>query len=148
MPLSRTARFAYPANLAPQPDGSVLVRFPDFPEAITDGDDDDDARAEAADALTEALAQRIILGGDIPAPSPARGRALIAPTALIAAKAGLYYAVREAGINASELARRMNVAETEARRLLNPRHATKIDRMEAALALFGKKIEITIRAAA
>ena len=53
--------------------------------------------------------------------------------------------MRDAGIGKAELARRMGVAEGEVRRLLNPRHGSKIGRVNAALAVLGKGILIEIR---
>jgi antitoxin HicB len=140
----KLSRIAYPANLSPQPDGSLLVRFPDFPEALTDGDDRADALAEAADALSEAIAQGMIAGEDIPAPSAKRGRPLVAPDAIIAAKAALYNEQRAADLSGRALARRLGVGETEMRRILDPHHATKIDTIANALSSFGKRIEINI----
>ncbi len=45
---------AYPARLR-KDEGSILVTFPDIPEAITQGEDIEDALMHAADALESAL---------------------------------------------------------------------------------------------
>ena len=50
--------FVYPAKLQRHA-RSVLVRFPDFPEALTEGADEHDALVQAADCLEEAIAGRI-----------------------------------------------------------------------------------------
>lgn len=55
----------------------------------------------------------------------------------MAQKAADYLAVREAGISNSELARRMQLDEKEARRILDPHHQTKLPRIEAALSGLG-----------
>ena len=47
--------FDYPAILTPDDNGTVLVTFPDVPEAITFGDDEEDALCQAVDALETAL---------------------------------------------------------------------------------------------
>jgi predicted RNase H-like HicB family nuclease len=66
------------------------VRFPDLPDALTDGADPAEALAEAADCLSAALASRIIDGEDIPKASPlAAGQELISPDPTIALKAAL-----------------------------------------------------------
>ena len=49
-----------------------MVRFPDIPEAITQGESVEDALTEAADALEEALIGKLTAGGKIPVPSPAK----------------------------------------------------------------------------
>lgn len=71
--------FVYPARLRQEPEGSCLVTFPDLPDAITQGDDRDDALDMAADCLAETIGARIAERGDVPAPSPAkRGQVRVA----------------------------------------------------------------------
>ena len=71
---AQTMRLAYPVSLEPQRDGTVLVSFPDIPEALTEGDMDEDALSEAEDCLIAALGGYIELRRSVPKPSPARGR--------------------------------------------------------------------------
>jgi antitoxin HicB len=56
----------------------------------------------------------------------------------------VYLAVREAGISNSEFARRMKLDEKEARRILDPHHPTKLARIEAALSVLGRHIELSL----
>lgn len=115
-----------------------VVTFPDFPEAITQGENRAAALVQAADALDEALAGRIRRGDTIPRPSaPATGQAMVPVPALSAAKAALYLALREKGIRKSDLAERLQCDEKEVRRLLDPRHASKLSRLQEALAALG-----------
>src|SRR5262245_6847723 len=103
---------AWPATLAPDDEGRVQVRFPDFPEALTDAADEWEALAEAADCLAEAVAARIADGEDIPAPAPLRrGMLSFHLSPVLAYKAALYSAMRRDGISKSELARRLGVDE-------------------------------------
>ena len=60
--------FNYPVNLIKQPEGGYVVTFPDFSEAITQGDTVDDALQEASDCLEEAVANRMAMKLDIPNP--------------------------------------------------------------------------------
>ena len=62
------------------------------------------------------------------------------------AKAALYEAMREAGMNNVALGKKLGVAETEVRRLLSPRHNSKIERLDKALAVFGRHIVVQIAA--
>jgi antitoxin HicB len=83
--------FEYPALIEPDEAGRFLVRFPDLPEALTDGATIEEARAEAADCLTEALAGRLADGEAVPAPSPAeRGYYVVTPRPEIARKIARY----------------------------------------------------------
>lgn len=142
-------RFTYPATLTPdEEDGGYVVTFADVPEAITQGESLEDSLDAGAGALEAAIAGSILDARDIPAPSaPARGQHRVAVPALMAAKAALYLAVREAGINQSELARRLDCDEKEVRRMLDPRHATRINRLESALAALGRRLVVDVRAA-
>lgn len=140
--------FRYPAAFKSEPEGGFTVRFTDLPEAITHGDDRADALAQGADCLEEAVANRIVAGLEIPPPSPGRRGTMIPLAPAMAAKAALYLAVRDAGVSNVELARRLDVDEKEVRRMLNPRHATKLTRIQAALALLGKRLVVIVEEAA
>jgi antitoxin HicB len=140
-------RFTYPIRLTPdRRDGGYIVRSRDIPEAITQGESVDDALAEAAGALQAALEARIEDGHDIPAPSaPKRGERLVSTPITTALKAAVHVALRESGVSKTELARRMQVDEKEARRMLDPRHPTKVPTLERALAVLGRRAEIEVR---
>ena len=69
---------------------------------------------------------------------------MVAPSALIAAKAALYVAARESGLNKTALAKKLQVSEAVGRRLLNPRYQTKIINIDNALKSMGKKMVISM----
>ena len=54
----------------------------------------------------------------------------------------------EQEVNNSELARRLGVHERVVRRMLDPRHASKSERIQAALAVLGKQMTLAVRDAA
>jgi len=138
--------FAYPALLTPDEiDGGFTVTFRDLPEAITQGESVSDALDEASDALEEAIAGRIRRGDSIPQPSPLEDNELKVPVpALTAAKAALYLALRETGLSKTELASRLGCDEKEVRRLLDPRHPSKLPRIERALSALGKSLSVRL----
>ena len=137
--------FTYPASLIPEDRGRFTVRFADLPEAITSGDTRSQALVNAADCLEEAVASRIVDGLDIPpASKPKRGAALVTLTGSMAAKTSLYLTMREQGVSRSDLARRVGVDEKEVRRMLDPRHATKLPRIEQALAVLGRRLIVSL----
>lgn len=137
--------FVYPVSLTPDEiDRGFIVTFEDVPEAITQGETMEEALAEAADALEEAIAGRIRRGDAIPEPSPAADRPKVAVPAQTAAKAALYLALAETGISKSELAARLRCDEKEVRRLLDPRHPSKLPRIQKALAALGKGLSIRL----
>lgn len=146
MSRSEETILAWPALLTEDEDGRVQVRFPDFPEALTDAADDWEARAEAADCLAEAVAARITDGEDIPAPTPLRrGMLSFHLPPVLTYKAALYSVMRRDGISKSDLARRLGVDEKDVRRLVDPRYrGSKVERLDAALAACGVVARITL----
>lgn len=142
------SQFAYPATIEQDEAGFFLVHFPDLPGAATDAPNRDEALLEARDCLAEAIAFRIHSGLEIPSPSRGtRGQVSVALSAQMAAKAALYLAVSEAGMNKSDLARRLGCDEKEVRRMLDPRHPTKLPRIEEALAVLGKRLSVSLESA-
>src|SRR5580700_7224988 len=139
----------YPASFLSEDRKGFHVRFPDFPEALTGGDDLEDTQVQAADCLAEAIAGRIARGDEIPEPSEAkRGQHLISVPLYLAPKLALYLAMRERRLPNTELSKRLGVSETVVRRMLNPRHHTKPEKIQAALAVLGKRIVVTFEDAA
>ena len=142
--------FIYPAILTPdKEDGGFVVTFVDLPEAITQGEDVEDALSEAADCLDEAIANRIVMGLPIPRPtSLKRRRYPVHLAAQTAAKAALYLAIQNAEVTKAELAKRLACDEKEVRRLLDPRHPSKLPRIGAALAAVGQRLIVSFQTAA
>jgi antitoxin HicB len=141
---------AYPASFVPEEEVKGFhVRFPDLPEALTCGDDLADTFVQAADCLAEAIAGRIARGNEIPEPSKAtRGQHLISVPLAIAPKLALYLALRQQRMTNTELAKRLGVSETVIRRMLNPKHDTKPEKIQAALLALGKRVVVRFEDAA
>ena len=119
------------------------VRCRDLPEILTAGVTKAEASKMAADALEVAIAGRIEDEEDIPASSKLRKSEYLIPlSAQLAVKVAVYRAWREAGISKVAFAKKLGIAEGEARRILNPRCGTKLDRIEAALAVLGHRLII------
>jgi antitoxin HicB len=138
--------YSYPATLERDEDGRYVVRFPDLPEALTDGADEKEALAEAADCLSEALASRIVDGEEIPLPSsPRAGEYLISPDPTIALKAALYTALASHSMTIADLAHLLGMKDWhQAARLIDPKRPSKLRHLAAALYALGCKIEIAI----
>jgi len=137
--------FAFPLALRPESQGVFTVRFRDLPEAISSGTSRRDAILQASDCLEEAIAGRISDGLEIPQPSrPKRSELLVTLSATMAAKAALYVAIRESGLPNTQAAKRLGVDEKEIRRMLGPRHATQLARIQRALATLGQRLVITV----
>ena len=141
--------FSYPAKFRAGSDGRVLVEFVDLPHVATDGSDIGEATEEAIDALGSDLSIRLSRKEQIPNPSaPRRGQRLVPVPLWLAPKLALFLAMREQRINNTELARRLGVHERVVRRMLDPAHATKAERIQAALAALGMQMTVEVRNAA
>jgi len=141
--------FVYHARFEPGEDHGIVVSFPDVPEAITQGDDEADAYAQAEEALGLALLTYPARG--LPLPRSKTRSAGLVPVAVepeVAAKLAVIEAVRMAGITKSEFARRIGKDEKEARRILDPRHATKLTTLTAALRELGQRLVIGVESVA
>ena len=66
----------------------------------------------------------------------------------MAAKAALYLAMREARLTNVALARKLGCDEKEVRRMLDPKHATKLPRIKEALDALGKRLVLSVEEAA
>jgi len=137
-------QFNYPVKLTKQKEGGYLVQFPDLPEAITQGENIEDALNEAMDCLEEAIAHRITKKLDIPAPSQRKKCKYVALPAIFIAKTALYLAMREKKLSNTSLAKKLDCDEKEVRRLIDPHYNSKLPRIEQALNLLGKRLEIHI----
>jgi len=141
--------FTYPARFTAGSDGRILVEFVDLPRVGTDGKDDREAMEEAMDALGSDLSVRLSRREEIPVPSSSKRRQRLVPVPLwLAPKLALYLAMRDQHVNNSELARRLGVHERVVRRMLEPEHATKAEKIQAALVALGKQMTVEVRDAA
>lgn len=139
--------YQYMATVEADPDGGFIVTFADVPEAITAGDTREEAMDNAREALGLALRGILQDGRELPLPQATNGLP-VAVAADEAAKLAVIQAFRKAGISKIELARRLGKNETEARRILDPDHGTKIGLLQEALRALGQEIVISVREAA
>ncbi|MCX8016384.1 MAG: type II toxin-antitoxin system HicB family antitoxin [Rhodocyclaceae bacterium] len=131
----------YQAVLEPQPDGGFTVTFPDLPEAITEGDDLEQALFNAAEVLSLVLEQRLADGEPIPEPTPTEGGHWVEPSASVQAAVLLHRA--RAGHTLSELARAMGTSWPAAQRLMRPGNPT-LKQLERAAAALGKRLVLSL----
>lgn len=137
--------FDYPVNLTPDDNHTILVNFPDLPEAITFGEDEDEALLRAVDALETALSMYVEARQPLPLPSkPKRRQKTVRPSALECAKLGVYQAMTGQGIKKAELARRLGWHLPQVDRLFDLRHASRLDQIEAAASVLGCHVEVRV----
>jgi antitoxin HicB len=138
--------YAYRALFEPgERRGTIVVTFPDVPEAVTQGRNETDARAMAEVALGLVLLAYLKRGKPLPKPrSRSRNLVEIAVAPDAAAKLAVLESFAAAGITKSELARRIGKNEKEVRRILDPKHPTKLPALIGALRALGKRLMIGV----
>ncbi|EON13415.1 type II toxin-antitoxin system HicB family antitoxin [Pandoraea sp. SD6-2] len=136
----------YPAKFEPDHEaGGFVVTFRDIPEAITQGDTEEEAAAMAADALLAAMDFYFDDKREVPPPSAARkGEHLVSLPASVSAKVLLLNEMLRQNVGPTELARRLDTTKQEVNRIVTLSHATKIDRIEEALAALDKRLELIV----
>lgn len=135
----------YPVRFVAEDDGGFSVTFRDIPEAITQGDDLEDARAQAVEALITAMDFYIEDGRSVPRPSKAqRGEELVELPLSVAAKVQLLNAMVEKKVRPVELARAMHIRPQEVTRIMDMHHATKIDTLASAFHALGKRLDFQV----
>lgn len=134
----------YPAILEEDDNGTWLVTFPDFDDALTFGDTKKEALRHAVDALETVVVSRMQHKLDIPTPGASRGRPLVGIPPLTAAKALLYQELRDRHISIRQLAEKLDCDYPIAHRLLDVSRKTQVNEIARALEALGKRVVIGI----
>jgi antitoxin HicB len=137
--------FLYPVKVR-RSGQTFLVKFPDLPEALTEGATREEAMENAFDCLEEAVASRIAGHEDIPKPGFLKDgfAPAVALSALMSAKAALYLARREAGLSNVQLAKRLGLDERQVRRLQDPATSSRLPEIERAIDALGQRLEVRL----
>lgn len=139
----------YSVKLSKDTNGTILVDVPAVPEAHTFGEDREEALLRAVDAIETALMGYVEGRQDIPRPdAPARGRLFVCIPVLTEAKLALYTTMRTQKVGKAELARRLNWHLPQVDRLLDLMHSSRLDQLEAAFRVLGKRLSLAIEEAA
>jgi antitoxin HicB len=140
----------YPAKFTPAAEGGFVIEFPDFGWGVSQGDSEEEARAMAHDLLITMITHHIKNGEPLPTPGKFRGRNFrrIRLSAFHSIKVELYQAFRGSGIRKAELARRLGIPKTVIDRLFDLNNRTRLNQIEAAFDVLGKKVDVSVRDAA
>jgi antitoxin HicB len=135
----------YPIKLKKDTNSSVLVTFPDIPEAATSVHDHADVMIEATAALESALEFYFDDHRAVPMPSlPKRGQQTLMLTASMSAKVLLLNEMLKQNVRPADLARLLGTSAQAVNRLTNLRHSTKIDGIVEAFQVLGKRLELRV----
>lgn len=133
----------YCYTLTPDDNGTLLITFPDVPEAAAVADSDQDVPRNAFEGLEAALQMYIDARRPIPMPA-AVGDGSVTLAALPTAKVLLSNEMVAQGVRKAELARRLGVHMPQADRLLDLAHSSKIEAVEAAIQQLGRRLELSV----
>ena len=122
----------YPVKMKRDTNDTILVSFPDFPEAVTFGEDKEDALLHAVDALETIIQAYMADKRAIPAPRRRRGNGVELPTQAVV-KILLYQVMREREMSKSQLARRLHCHRPQVARPLELTHASWLHHVDAAI---------------
>jgi len=137
--------FSYPVILTPdKKDGGFVVRFVDIPEAITQGETEEETMQMAREALETALEFYFDEHRMVPAPSRVkRGQRSVELPLSLSAKVLLLNEMIAQKVRPAELARRLQTTPQQVNRLTSIHHTSRIDGIAAAMKTLGKTFEIT-----
>lgn len=134
--------FAYPILLEKDEDGRFLATCRDLPEVATDGEDQEEALSNAADAVDVAVRER--LRREEPVPPPSRrggGETAVGLDHVTAYRVALLEWAREEGRGAQRLlAQRLGKGETHVRRLFAPTGGARVESLVEALRVIGRPV--------
>ena len=136
----------YPAQFIPAEEGGFVVTFRDLPEAITQGDTEEEAYEMAADVLLSTMDFYFEDMRPVPLPSPVQDddKLVELPTSVFA-KVLLLNEMLAQNVSNAELARRLGTRPQDVQRIVNLQHSTKIDTIATALHQLGKQLNISVQ---
>ena len=137
--------FGYRCTIEPQENGWWLVRFPGIPEALTEGETEEEARANARDCVVAALEGYMKAGRPLPREGARHsGPDRVVLPSLVTAKLAVYEAMRTRGWSKTKLAKELGMPENSVRRLLDLRHSSHMWVIDEALAKMDTELSIDL----
>ncbi len=137
--------FGYRYTLKRQENGWWLVRFPAIPEALTEGETEEEARASVLDCVITALEGYMKAGKPLPREGVGHSgpnRAVL--PSLVTAKLAVYETMRVSGWSKVKLAKELGVPENSVRRLLDLNHSSQMWIIDEALAKMNAELSIDL----
>lgn len=137
--------FGYRYTLERQENGWWLVRFPAIPEALTEGETKEEARANARDCAISALEGYMKAGKPLPREGAGHSgpdRAVL--PSLVTAKLAVYETMRTHRWSKVKLAKELGVSENSVRRLLDLHHSSQMWIIDEALAKMNTELSVDL----
>ncbi|MGE0363058.1 MAG: type II toxin-antitoxin system HicB family antitoxin [Vicinamibacterales bacterium] len=138
----------YSLVLSKDSNGTWLVDVPALPHVHTFGDTKAEARERARDAIVTGLDLLVDQKAPIPAPlAHAPDGDAVAVSTIVAAKIELHNAMLAQKIGKYRLGKALGWHLPQVDRLVDFRHASRLDQIEQALQVVGRRLVVTTSAA-
>lgn len=126
-------------------DNRYFVQFVDIPEAITEGESEDEALFNASEVLTLAIEGRLEEGVEVPHPSQCTSQQkLISPSVRAQAALLIRWAKLSGDHTTSEIARSLNTSWPAVSRLEDPKHWPSLRQLEKVANFLGQQLIISM----
>ena len=137
-------KIEYPAIFDPADEGGYTITFPDFPEAISEGDTLEEANYNAIEVLDLTLKSRMEDNEVIPLPHSESGTNvhMIAPDVNI--QAALLVKLNRGDKKFSDLARTLGTSWPAVSRLEDPKHWPSLRQLDKMAAALGKRLVLSL----
>lgn len=140
--------YDYPVTLHVDEHPGVAVTCRDLPQLNSFGDTQAEALQEAVDGIETVLSIYVEHRLAIPAASaPQAGEQVVYLPAVTLAKIALWNAMVEQGLRKADLCRLLEAKPVAVDRMLDFLHSSKMEQLERALAMLGKRLVVSIAAA-
>ncbi len=137
-------KIEYPAIFDPAVEGGYTITFPDFPEAISEGDTLEEANYNATEVLDLTLQSRMEDNELIPLPHAETGANvhMVAPDVNI--QAALLVKLNRGEKKFSDLARTLGTSWPAVSRLEDPKHWPSLRQLDKLAAALGKRLVLSL----
>jgi antitoxin HicB len=137
-------KIEYPAIFDPADEGGYTITFPDFPEAISEGDTLEEANYKATEVLDLTLKSRMEDNERIPLPHAETGANvhMVAPDVNI--QAALLVKLNRGEKKFSDLARTLGTSWPAVSRLEDPKHWPSLRQLDKIAAALGKRLVLSL----
>ena len=137
-------KIEYPAIFDPAAEGGYTITFPDFPEAISEGDSFEEANYNAIEVLDLTLKSRMEDNEIIPLPHTETGAniRMIAPDVNI--QAALLVKLNRGDKKFSDLARTLGTSWPAVSRMEDPKHWPSLRQLDKIAAALGKRLVLSL----
>lgn len=131
----------YPCNIEKDSDKKYFVTFPDFPEALTEGDTEEEALFNASEALTLTLEGRAEEGMVIPLPPQTEFERMVYPSSRV--QAALLVRFSRKGRKKADIARSLGTSWPVVSNMEDLHHWTTLRQLDKTASILGKRLVVS-----